>query len=189
MSSQAAELVGRDVELGHLLSLVQSTQGGAARMLLLTGAAGTGKSALMRHVLSELSTTEYKPRAIVAQSSALMKDCAPLYTAKQWLKRWQGENMTLGQMVQRVLQDAGLSGGDDDVLERAVGALLGSGAAVQVPAQVEALARVLLGMSRGRRGLALTVEDAEVRPPRSPSAPVPRLAAGRCHPRLCAARA
>ena len=97
--------------------------------------------------------------------------------------------MPLGETVQRVLQDAGLSGGDDDDFERAVGALLGSGAAVQVPAQVEALARVLLGMSRGRRGLALTVEDAEVRPPCSPSAHVPRAAAGRCHPRVCAARA
>ena len=33
-------LVGRDVESGHLLAVIQSTQHGAARMVVLTGAAG-----------------------------------------------------------------------------------------------------------------------------------------------------
>ena len=67
----------------HLLAVISSTQSGAARVVVLTGAAGTGKSALVRHVLGELAaTTEYTPRVTVAQSSALTKDCAPLYTAK-----------------------------------------------------------------------------------------------------------
>ena len=47
-------------------------------MVVLTGAAGTGKSALMRHVLGGLGATGCNPRVVVAQSSALMKDCAPL---------------------------------------------------------------------------------------------------------------
>ena len=50
-----------------------------------------------------------QPRVLVAQSSALMRDVAPLSTVKQWLKRWQGEHMTPAQVMQRVLQDAGLS--------------------------------------------------------------------------------
>ena len=69
-----------------------------------------------------------------------------------------------------------------------MGALLGSGAAVQIDSQVEAMGRVLLGLSCGRRGLALMVEDAEVRPPRSPSA----CATGSSRPMPpapCAARA
>jgi predicted ATPase len=64
--------------------VIQSTQQqqGTARMVVLTGAAGTGKSALMRHVLGGLAATGCNPRVVVAQSSALMKDCAPLYTAR-----------------------------------------------------------------------------------------------------------
>ena len=44
--------------------------------------------------------------------------------------------------------------------DNAVGALLGSGAAVQIKSQEKALARVLLGLSCGGRGLALVVEGA-----------------------------
>ena len=55
-------LVGRDAEVGHLLAVISSTQEGAARMVLLTGAAGTGKSALVRHVLAQVAVTEYKVR-------------------------------------------------------------------------------------------------------------------------------
>ena len=63
--------------------MIQSTQQqqGTARMVVLTGAAGTGKSALMRHVLGGLGATGCNPRVVVAQSSALMKDCAPLCVA------------------------------------------------------------------------------------------------------------
>ena len=46
-------------------------------------------------------------------------------------------------------------------LEQAVGALLGSSTRVQLGRQVEAMARVLLGLSRSRRGLALVIEDSE----------------------------
>ena len=70
--------------------------------------------------------------------------------------------MSPEQVARRVLVDAGLTDGGAK-LERAVGALMGSRTQVQLSAQVEALSRVLLGLSRGRRGLALTVEDAEAR--------------------------
>ena len=50
-------------------------------MVVLTGAAGTGKSALMRHVLGGLAATGCNPRVVVAQSSEVMKDCAPLCVA------------------------------------------------------------------------------------------------------------
>ena len=68
--------------------------------------------------------------------------------------------MSPEQVARRVLVDAGLTDGGAK-LERAVAALMGSRTQVKLSAQVEALARVLLGLSRGRRGLALTVEDAE----------------------------
>ena len=38
------------------------------------------------------------PRTIVAQSSALMKDSSPLYTAKQFLARWRGAQMSIAQV-------------------------------------------------------------------------------------------
>ena len=90
-----------------------------------------------------------------------MKECAPLFTAKQWLKRYHSSNMPLHQMAKRVVEAAGLGDGDDDNLEEAVGALLGSGATVQLGVQVDTLVAVLLGLCRAGRGLVLTVEDAE----------------------------
>ena len=115
----------------------------------------------MRHVLGEVSLTENAPRTMVAQSSALMK-CAPLFTARQWLKRWHGAE----QPLKRLLSDAGLE--EEPALAATVGALLGGGSGVgesggggvQLSDLVTDMARLLLGLSRGRRGLALAVEGA-----------------------------
>ena len=41
-----------------------------------------GKSALLRHVAQRLPDTEYRPRTVVAQSSALMRDSVSLFTVR-----------------------------------------------------------------------------------------------------------
>ena len=134
----------------------------------------------MRHVLGEVSLTENAPRIVVAQSSALMSQCAPLFTARQWLKRWRGAE----QPLKRLLSDAGLE--EEPALAATVGALLGEGSGVgesggggvQLSDLVTDMARLLLGLSRGRRGLALAVEGdtlPKTRCVKSGTAPSPAL--------------
>ena len=176
--------------------------------------------------LGSVASQSRAPRVIVAQSSALMRDCAPLYTCKQFLARWRGAEMDAAQVSARLLADAGL---DDAEGKQAHGAALeallgGDGASVQVrtpaclvlaclqaatqragrnaatqrkeiekstaragmeltgparpaslqlAAQVETLAAVLLGVARqGERGLVLCVE-ARLPPRPTPFPPLP----------------
>ena len=45
---------------------------------------------------------------MVAQCSALMRESAPLYTARQWLRRWHAAGATAAQTLPRLLADAGM---------------------------------------------------------------------------------
>ena len=63
----------RDAAIPELRRLVLVTEVHAARALVL-------------------------PLPALAQSSALMKDCAPLFTAKQFLARWRGAQMSVRQV-------------------------------------------------------------------------------------------
>ena len=65
-------LVGREAEVGRLRAMVQSTASGQPQFMLLSGAAGTGKSALMRHTLQHLAGhSDYRPVGRSAASPSL----------------------------------------------------------------------------------------------------------------------
>ena len=85
----------------------------------------------------------------------------PLFTAKQWLQRWRGPQLSAEVALQRLLEAAGMT---DEAGEQALGALgvlLGTTSApVAVAEQVDALVAVLSGLA-ARRSLILVVEDAE----------------------------
>ena len=91
---RTTSLVGRSAEISRLLSLVSLAQQSAAgQAVVLTGAAGTGKSALVRDVIAKVHGGDTPTCVLLAQSSATMKDLVPLHTAKQWLARWHGADM------------------------------------------------------------------------------------------------
>ena len=88
----AATLVGRGAEATRLQQLIGiSQQGASGQAVVVTGAAGHGKSALVRHVLAEVQRTGQGQGSLVlvAQSSAMLSESTPLQTAKQWLQRWR----------------------------------------------------------------------------------------------------
>ena len=86
------------------------------QMVLLTGCAGCGKSALLAEAVGRLhghregeAGAEAPMRVLVGQSSALLQKVSPLYTARQWLQRWQAPGQPVGQVAARILKSAGLA--------------------------------------------------------------------------------
>lgn len=75
----------------------------------------------------DLGASTLRPRVLVAQSSAMLSQCSPLHTARQWLARWRGEGMQPAAVAARVLKDAGLAADAETPLGRAVCALVGGG--------------------------------------------------------------
>ena len=76
-------LIGRDVELVRLLELMSMSQQGLGQATVLTGAAGAGKSALVRTLIGRVRSMETKKtRVLLAQCSATMKTLEPLYTCR-----------------------------------------------------------------------------------------------------------
>ena len=125
-----------------------------------------GKSALVRHVLGVVRADEDSARStvLVAQSSAALGGVT-LYTAKQWLQRWKGPQLSGAVAMQRLLEAAGIhesEAQEGGKLAGALGVLLGAGPAAPVPVsqQLDALVAVLSGLAT-QRSLILCVEDAE----------------------------
>ena len=84
-------LIGRAEEMATLRGLVEQMQDGTSRACVITGAAGLGKSALVNNLVGELRESPDKnnvPRVLFAQSSSVMGS-RPLYTARQFLRRWE----------------------------------------------------------------------------------------------------
>ena len=166
--SSAAVLLGRGEEVAHLLSLARLAQQGNGQLCLVTAGAGWGKSALVAHVVARLrdeptaSNGEKRVVVLVAQSSAVLRECEPLHTACQWLRRWQHRDMDTTAVVARIVKDlAEPRLQDDKRLSSALRALLGD-AAAQAPLadRVEVLALVLGTLARSRQ-VVLVVEDSE----------------------------
>ena len=161
----SSRLLGRSAEVGRLLSLMEASrrEGGGGQAMLLTGGAGHGKSALVRHVLSavrEDDSAGASTLVLVAQCSATLGG-VPMFTCRQWLQRWRGAQLSQGTALQRLLQTAGLEWQPGEPLLGALEALLGtSSEPVPVSEQTKALVAVLCGIA-ARRPLILAVEDAE----------------------------
>jgi hypothetical protein len=117
-----------------------SRQGISGQALLITGGAGHGKSALVRHVLASVREDEAAhAMVLVAQSSATLGGVM-LHTAKQFLQRWRHAQLPAAAVVARVLAAAGMAGAEGDdgagdeteevaARKKALGALVGDGGA------------------------------------------------------------
>ena len=107
---------------------------------------------------------------LVAQCSQMLKNCEPLQTAKQFLRRWKQPGMNARQVAAKLLADADLAppegGGGGSSLVDEVAALVGgqqagsSQAVVTFAAKRSALVTVLAALAR-KRPLMLCVEDSE----------------------------
>ena len=140
--------------------------------MLLTGAAGCGKSALCRHVLEvQRRATDdgaaSRPRVMLlaAQCSAMLSECGvPLHSCKQFLQRWRQPQLAPAAVAQRILAAAGLEAADlEDDVRAALRKLLGeecAGQAAPVASQEAALLLVLRGLAQ-QQPLLLLIEDAE----------------------------
>jgi DNA-binding SARP family transcriptional activator len=66
-SSLAAELVGRETEFSHVLSAWEQARGGSPRVIVVTAAAGLGKSRLLRDVQARLRAS--RSRCILVRAN------------------------------------------------------------------------------------------------------------------------
>ena len=132
------------------------------------GEAGQGKSALLRNVLQTVQASggggTAPVRVLMAQSSAMVSECVPLHTCRQWLHRWHGPQR-LPKLLDEIRSVEGEAGAMES-LKPALASLLGAGgggtgtAAASMDQKTEALAEAVLGLSRARP-LILCIEDAE----------------------------
>ena len=103
-----------------------------------------------------------KMRVLVAQSSQMLKNCEPLQTAKQFVRRWKQPGLAAAAVAAKLLADAGLS--PTPKLLSTVASIVGGAAATEarevtlVSEQQEALVTVLTALSR-QRPLLIAVED------------------------------
>ena len=181
----SGHLVGRGAEVERLLRLIDishsESESVGGQAVVMTGAAGHGKSALVRSVLERVRASGtggdegQTPLVLMAQSSAMLSESTPLQGARQWLVRWHHEDLSSAAVVERVLAAAGISEAPEVAsLAPALGALVCSATGAEGPPaamqaslvphaqQLDALERVLLGLARpAGRGLILGIEDAE----------------------------
>ena len=102
----ACELLGRARETAAMRQIMRATLSSTEpRVLLLTGSAGAGKSTLLASVIREVRSGRdlAAARVLVAQSSQIMKNCEPLQTAKQFLRRWRQPGMNARQVAIKLL--------------------------------------------------------------------------------------
>ena len=102
MRSRSAQMLGEAAPKIHLRVLHEATRQQHVR------AAHAARSKLWHRLpRPRLGHSARPPRTIVAQSSALMKDSSPLYTAKQFLARWRGAQMSIAQVGLKSCQALG----------------------------------------------------------------------------------
>ena len=106
-SAAQVEFVGREEEQAQMMDAWNMVALSSGQVVVLTGDAGVGKSALTMQVVTQVKSSEAKPLVMLCRAASHKRE-TPMYTVAQMLKRWSSSGLGERAQVRRILKDAGL---------------------------------------------------------------------------------